>query len=200
MPKFAPAPRTPQNRSALWSSLAVTSSPSAVTRSTERRLSTVAPYLRISQPIPPPSVRPSIPVCRNDAADGGEPEVLRLAIELAPQHARLGARRPRCRVDPDAPHRREVDHEPAIAERMSADSVATGAHRDDQIALARVANVRDARRRRRRSARCRPAGGRSRRSRSCGRRHSLLSPARSSSPRSMLPSSSSPSVSRGDVP
>ena len=83
------------------------------------------------------------PGVRNDAADGGEPEVLRLAIELAPQHARLGAHRARCRVDSDALHRRKVDHEPAIADRMSADSVATGAHRDDQIALARVANGRD---------------------------------------------------------
>ena len=44
------------------SSLAVTSSPSAVTRSTESRLSTVAPCLRMSQPMPPPSVRPAIPV------------------------------------------------------------------------------------------------------------------------------------------
>ena len=83
------------------------------------------------------------PGVRDDAADGGEPEVLRLAVELAPQHARLGARRPRCRVDADALHRRQVDHEPAIAERMPADPVATGAHRDEQIALARVANGRD---------------------------------------------------------
>ena len=80
---------------------------------------------------------------RDDAADRGEPEELCLAVELAPQHARLGARRPRCRVDADALHRRQVDHEPAVAERMPADPVATGAHRDEQIALARVANGRD---------------------------------------------------------
>ena len=43
-------------------SLAVTSRPSAVTRSTETRLSQVSPYLRSNQPDPPPSVRPATPV------------------------------------------------------------------------------------------------------------------------------------------
>src|ERR1700722_12462115 len=35
---------------------------SAVTTSTEIRLSTVMPYLRVNQPNPPPSIRPAIPV------------------------------------------------------------------------------------------------------------------------------------------
>ena len=35
----------------------------------------------------------------DDAAHGGEPEELRLAVELAPQHAGLRARSPRLRVD-----------------------------------------------------------------------------------------------------
>ena len=96
------------------------------------------------QPADPAAERESgDPGVRDDAADGGEPVELRLAVELTPQHARLGARRPRCRVDADAPHRRQVDHEPAVAERMPANPVATGAHRDEQIALARVANGRD---------------------------------------------------------
>ena len=62
MPKLPLPPRTPQNRSGFSFSLAVTSSPSAVTRSTESRLSTAAPYLRINQPIPPPRVSPETPV------------------------------------------------------------------------------------------------------------------------------------------
>ena len=62
MPKLPPPPRIAQKRSGFSSSLAVTISPSAVTRSAETRLSTVAPYFRISQPIPPPSVSPAIPV------------------------------------------------------------------------------------------------------------------------------------------
>ena len=62
MPKLPPPPRIAQKRSGFSSSLAVTNSPSAVTTSAERRLSTVAPCFRISQPMPPPSVRPAMPV------------------------------------------------------------------------------------------------------------------------------------------
>jgi hypothetical protein len=50
------------NMSWLWSSLAVINRPSAVTTSTEIRLSELSPCLRRSQPSPPPSVRPAIPV------------------------------------------------------------------------------------------------------------------------------------------
>jgi hypothetical protein len=53
---------------------------------------------------------------------------LRLAVELAPEHAGLGpgsARRP---VDPDPLHWREVDHEPAVTDRVTSDAVAAGAH------------------------------------------------------------------------
>ena len=60
-PKLPPPPRTAQKRSGLRCSLAVTIRPSAVTSSTETRLSIVRPCLRTSQPIPPPSVRPASP-------------------------------------------------------------------------------------------------------------------------------------------
>ena len=40
-------------------SLAVTSSPSAVTRSTDTSWSMVSPCLRMIQPMPPPRVRPA---------------------------------------------------------------------------------------------------------------------------------------------
>src|SRR5215216_6755422 len=52
----------PQKRSSFSLSLAVTSLPSAVTTSTEVRLSHVNPYLGESQPYPPPSVKPPTPV------------------------------------------------------------------------------------------------------------------------------------------
>ena len=61
-PKFPPPPRSPQKRSAFSVSLARTWRPSAVTTSAESRLSTVMPYFRLSQPKPPPSVRPATPV------------------------------------------------------------------------------------------------------------------------------------------
>ncbi len=61
-PKLPPPPRSPQKRSWFSFSLACTWLPSAVTTSAESRLSTVMPYLRLSQPKPPPSVRPATPV------------------------------------------------------------------------------------------------------------------------------------------
>src|SRR3546814_5666200 len=39
-----------------------TQRPSAVTTSAESRLSQLSPYLRVSQPYPPPRVRPAMPV------------------------------------------------------------------------------------------------------------------------------------------
>jgi hypothetical protein len=79
----------------------------------------------------------------HDPADGRQPEELRLSVELAPQDTGLRARSPRLRVDRDALHRRKVDHQPPIADRMPGDAVTTGADRDHQIALAREAHGRD---------------------------------------------------------
>ena len=79
----------------------------------------------------------------DDPAHGRQPEKLRLAVELAPEHAGLRPRRPRLRVDSDALHRREVDYQPPIADRVPADAVTTGTHRDQEIALARETHRRD---------------------------------------------------------
>ena len=79
----------------------------------------------------------------HDSTHGREPKELGLAVELAPQDARFGARRPGLWVDMNAFHRRQVDHESAVAQRVTANPVATGAHRHEQLALARVANGRD---------------------------------------------------------
>src|SRR4029450_8727524 len=59
IPKFPPPPRGAQNRAAVSSALAVTISPSPVTTSQDSRCSQVKPYLRTSQPTPPPNVRPA---------------------------------------------------------------------------------------------------------------------------------------------
>ena len=55
----AQRPRTAQRFPQRWRA---TSRPSAVTMSTETRLSEVNPYLRDSQPKPPPRVSPATPV------------------------------------------------------------------------------------------------------------------------------------------
>src|SRR4029077_2312506 len=65
-----------------------------------------------------------------------QPEELRLAVELAPEHAGPSAGGTRRRIDSSSLHRREVDHEPAVTERVAADAVATGAHANQEITLA----------------------------------------------------------------
>ena len=61
-PKLPPPPRNAQNKSASLSGEATWTEPSAQTTVAARRLSTVSPYLRRTQPSPPPSVRPPTPV------------------------------------------------------------------------------------------------------------------------------------------
>src|SRR5256885_2232999 len=61
-PKFPPPPRTPQNKSGFSCSFACVTRPSAVTRSTPRRLSQARPRVRARKPDPPPSVSPATPV------------------------------------------------------------------------------------------------------------------------------------------
>src|SRR5262249_36526384 len=71
----------------------------------------------------------------DDPAYRRQPVELRLAVELAPEHAGLRPRGPCMGVDPDALHRRKVDYQPPIADRMPGDAVTTGPDRDQQIAL-----------------------------------------------------------------
>ena len=77
---------------------------------------------------------------RDDPAYRRQSVKLRLAVELAPQHAGLRPGRTRHRIDPDPLHRREVDHEAAFAERVTADAVAAGAHRYQQVSPAGEVN------------------------------------------------------------
>src|SRR5262245_42369891 len=68
---------------------------------------------------------------------------LRLAVEFAPEHARLGSSCPGVRVDPDALHRRQVDYQPLIADRVAGDTVSAGTDCDEQVALASEPDGRD---------------------------------------------------------
>ena len=70
-----------------------------------------------------------MPVVGDDAAGGRQAERLRLAVELAPGDAALGARRPPRRVDAHALHRRQVDHQAAVADGVAGDVVAAAADR-----------------------------------------------------------------------
>ena len=61
-PKLPPPPRKPQKRSGCSVALVWRNWPSAVTMSAASRLSLTMPWRRDSQPKPPPSVSPAIPV------------------------------------------------------------------------------------------------------------------------------------------
>ena len=91
-PKLPPPPRRPQNSSGSVSASTRMRSPSAVTSSTESRLSTVRPCLRIRCPSPPPSVSPPMPVWLMIPPVVARPAACGGAVELAPQHAAGRAR------------------------------------------------------------------------------------------------------------
>ena len=63
---------------------------------------------------------------RREAVDLG------LAVELAPGHACLSARRAGGAVDADPLHRGDIDHQPAVRHRAAGRVVAAAAHRDLQ--------------------------------------------------------------------
>ena len=84
---------------------------------------------------------------RDRAAGDREPVRRGLAVQLAPEHATLRPHRARARVDVDALHRRQVDHQRAVDHRAPGDVVAAAAHTDVQTLRAREPDrVRDVRR------------------------------------------------------
>src|SRR5580658_7379137 len=62
MPKLPPPPRMAQYKSSFCDALTVRCAPSALTMSAEITLSQLNPSLPISQPRPPPRVKPQTPV------------------------------------------------------------------------------------------------------------------------------------------
>jgi hypothetical protein len=73
----------------------------------------------------------------------GQPERLGLAVELPEQGSAVGHGHPAGRVDPDPAHRRQVDHDAAVAGREPRVAVAAAAHRDQQVLVAGEAHGRD---------------------------------------------------------
>ena len=65
-----------------------------------------------------------------------EPEVLGLAVELAPGEPGLGTGDSRLRVHPNALHRREVYDDASVTRRVAGYRVASAAHRHHQFILA----------------------------------------------------------------
>jgi hypothetical protein len=80
---------------------------------------------------------------RDSADRRRETEGLRLAIEVGPEHARLRSDDARDRVDADALHARQVDHQTAIADRLASNAVTAAFYRDEQTMLASELHRRD---------------------------------------------------------
>ena len=116
-------------------SLAVTRLPSASTTRAAIRLSHVRPYLRVSQPTPPPSARPPTPVGETTPAGVTRPW-RGTPVDVAQQSAAAHGDGSPLRVDLDRVHRAEVDDEAVVAGGLPRDAVPSAAHGDDETALA----------------------------------------------------------------
>ena len=136
-PKLLPAPRTAQKRSSFSVALALRSWPSAVTMSTESRLSIERPCLRRRWPTPPCSVRPAMPVVETTPPGTASPKSC-VSRSQSPQSAPPSRpHRPRRGVDVDAAHLRQVDDEAAVVDRVAGHVVAAALDREQQVLLAR---------------------------------------------------------------
>ena len=88
----------------------------------------VRPWRRVSQPKPPPSVRPATPVVELMPSGVARPCACAAAIEVGEQRAGADARGAPRRVDLDGAHRRQVDHQAAFGDGVAGDVVAAAAH------------------------------------------------------------------------
>ncbi len=137
MPKLPPPPRSPHSSSGFSSSLACTSWPSAVTTSAASRLSQVRPTLRISQPMPPPSVNPAIPVVDTSPPVTASPNAWVSWSKSAHVAAALGDGGAAGGVDAHAGHGRQVDDHAAVAGGEAGKRVPAAADGDEQVLAAR---------------------------------------------------------------
>ena len=102
-----------------------------------RRLSRARPYFGISQPRPPPSVRPAMPVVPTTPPVVARPWscVSRLSsFHSTPPCARATCAR---RVDVDSLHRRQIDHQAVVDRGAAGDVVAAAADGDLEAERAR---------------------------------------------------------------
>ncbi len=72
----------------------------------------------------------------DDAARGGQTVRLCLVVDISPQGTALDEGRALDRIDRDGAHRRQVDHDPAVAHRGAGDVVTPAANGDLEIAVA----------------------------------------------------------------
>ena len=128
--------RRAQNRSARSSALAPSTSPSAVTSSNDTTVSQVSPYFRASQPTPPPSIRPAMPVFETTPAGTATPKTVSRASSPK-EHARLDAGAACLGIDVNALPARQVDDHAAGAQGAAAHGVAPAAYHHQEPVFTR---------------------------------------------------------------
>ena len=179
-PKLPPPPRKAQNSSG--SDVRRRRAHRAVGRDDASRSAgcrCVRPCRRVSQPKPPPSVRPATPVVELMPSGVGQAMRLRFAIDIGQQRAGADTRRALRGVDGDRAHARQVDHQAAVGHCVAGDVMAATAHAQ-QHAMRRPRSARrPAHRSPSGSGRSARDGDRWCRSRPCARRRSRRRPCES---------------------
>ena len=79
----------------------------------------------------------------DDAAGRRQPKELGLAIEIPPRRPAFGPDRAADGIDPDPPHRRQVDHQPSVTGPEPGDVVPAAAHRQQQVVVGGEPDARD---------------------------------------------------------
>ena len=87
------------------------------------RLSQVSPHRRTSQPIPPPRVKPAIPVVDTRPPVTASPERLRLGVDIPPDTSGLRHDCARVRVNANPLHRGKIKHDAAVVGGEAGDAV-----------------------------------------------------------------------------
>src|SRR5882724_10965813 len=140
MPKLPPPPRSAQSRSGFSLSLAWIRRPSAATTSAAMRLSQARPWRPRSQPMPPESVRPTTPVAEIKPPGVARPKGVVAASTSSQVAPPLDKGMVKVRANAHAVHKRQIDHQPAVADGIARHVVAAAADGNSKPLFAGVAN------------------------------------------------------------
>ena len=87
--------------------------------------------------------QPGDPGVAERSAGGGKPVTLAGRVEVFPERAALAGRSSRLGIDTHLAHQPQVDHQAAVTDAVSGDSVSSAAHRDREARSDRIAHSRD---------------------------------------------------------
>ena len=135
-PKFPPPPRSAQNRSGCRSADTRMMSPSRGDHLSLDEVVDGEPVLAHEPADAAAQAEAADSGVAHDAAGGSEAVGLRLVIDVAPQGAALNESRALDGIDRDSAHRRQVDHDPAVAHCGAGDVVTAAANGDLEVVVA----------------------------------------------------------------